>query len=62
MMGLITHHQSYGKGGGFAYLQRRLMAFWHPKAHMELVALENNYFLVKFMSNTDYEFAKFRGP
>lgn len=32
------------------------------KARMELVTIDNRYFLAKFASVDDYEFAKYRGP
>lgn len=51
-----------GKTVGYAYLLRRLNIMWHPKARMDLITLENNYFLVKFGSIMDYEFAKYGGP
>lgn len=35
---------------------------WQPKSRMELITLENDYFLVKFSSVCDYEYAKFGGP
>lgn len=47
---------------GYAYLLKRLTALWHPKARMELVTIEGGYFLVKFASLEDYEFAKYGGP
>lgn len=51
-----------GKTVGYAYLLRRLNIIWHPKAKIELITLANNYFLVKFGSIMDYEFAKYGGP
>lgn len=37
-----------GRRVGYAYLLRRLNSLWHPKGRMDLIALENDYFLVKF--------------
>lgn len=51
-----------GRRVGYAYLLRRITAMWHPKSRMELVALDNDYFLVKFASIDDYKYAKFEGP
>nr|GLL29927.1 uncharacterized protein LOC109169411 [Ipomoea trifida] len=34
-----------GRRVGYAYLLRRLNTMWHPKGRMELIALENDYFL-----------------
>lgn len=51
-----------GKKVGYAYLLKRLNTIWHPKSRMELITLENDYFLVKFGSVYDYEFAKYGGP
>lgn len=51
-----------GRRVGYAYLLRRLNTIWHPKSRMELIALDNDYFLVKFNSVCDYEFAKYGGP
>lgn len=48
-----------GRKVGYAYLLRRIIALWKPKGRMELVALENDYFLVKFGSMDDYKYAKF---
>lgn len=47
---------------GYTYLTKCLQTLWHPKAKMEIVALEEDYFLVKFNSITDYEFAKYGEP
>lgn len=51
-----------GKKVGYTYLLRRLNTIWNPKSRMELITLDNDYFLVKFGSITDYEFAKYGGP
>lgn len=51
-----------GRKIGYTYLLRRLSTIWHPKSKMDLINLENDYFIVKFKSKIDYEFAKFGGP
>ena len=51
-----------GRTVGFTYLLRRIKALWHPKSHIDLVAMDNDYFLVKFASKDDYNFAKYEGP
>lgn len=34
---------------------------WKPKGSLELIALENGFYIVKFGSCDDYNFAKFEG-
>lgn len=48
-----------GRTIGYTYLLRRIRALWKPKAPIELVAFENDYFIVRFASVDDYEFAKY---
>lgn len=50
-----------GRRIGYSYLAKRLFTLWNPKSRMELVTLETDYFLVKFGSVIDYEFAKYGG-
>lgn len=52
----------WGRSVSYNYLLRRLRTIWHPKAGMELIAIENDFFLVKFASMEDYSFAKYEGP
>ncbi|XVF57141.1 hypothetical protein PTKIN_Ptkin06aG0180000 [Pterospermum kingtungense] len=47
---------------GYNYLLNRIRTLWKPKAGMELVALENDYFQVRFASLVDYDHAKYEGP
>ena len=47
---------------GYNYLLKILIALWLPKSQMELVAIDNDYFLVKFASVNDYKYAKYEGP
>lgn len=52
----------WGRTVNYNYLLRRLRSLWHPKASMELIAIENDHYLAKFASVDDYKFAKFEGP
>lgn len=52
----------WGRAVGYNYLLRRLNMIWKPKATMEVVAIDNGYFLAKFETEEDYKFAKFEGP
>lgn len=52
----------WGRSVGYNYLLRRLQAIWRPKAQMNLIGLDNGYFLVKFEEEEDYKYAKFEGP
>lgn len=51
-----------GRNVRYTYLLKRLNTIWHPKSKMELTSMENDYYLVKFNSVADYEFAKYGGP
>ena len=51
-----------GRIVGFKYLEGRMRALWQPKSAMEVVAIENDYFLAKFASIEDYEYALYGGP
>ncbi|XP_031116887.1 uncharacterized protein LOC116020559 [Ipomoea triloba] len=51
-----------GKTVGYNYMLRRLRTIWNPKSGMDLIAIQNGYFLVRFSSVTDYEHAKLGGP
>lgn len=35
---------------------------WKPEGHMELFALEHDYYLAKFEALRYYELAKYEGP
>lgn len=52
----------WGKSVGYNFLLKKLHNIWKPNAFMDLVALENEYFLVKFYSKADYTFARGEGP
>lgn len=51
-----------GRTIGYNYLFRLNKALWKPKVPTSLVALENDYFIVRFSSIDDYDHAKFEGP
>lgn len=51
-----------GRTVGYNYLLRRIRKIWRPKSHVELVALDNDNFLVKLSYAEDYSYAKFEGP
>lgn len=52
----------WGRQVGYAHLLRRIMMLWKQKTKLELIAMENNYFLAKLHSIDDYEYALFGGP
>ncbi|XVF47835.1 hypothetical protein PTKIN_Ptkin03bG0142800 [Pterospermum kingtungense] len=41
--------------------KKKIKTLWRPKSNIELVALDNDYFLVNFASIQDYHFAKYEG-
>ncbi|XVF69877.1 hypothetical protein PTKIN_Ptkin11bG0116100 [Pterospermum kingtungense] len=47
---------------GYNYLIRRIKVLWHLKSNLELVAIDDDYFLAKFSSIDDCNFAKYEGP
>ncbi|XP_019173801.1 PREDICTED: uncharacterized protein LOC109169373 [Ipomoea nil] len=51
-----------GRSVGYAYLLRRLTSMWKPKGKMELIAIDNGYFIVRFGAVEDLEHAMFEGP
>ncbi|XP_019198912.1 PREDICTED: uncharacterized protein LOC109192673 [Ipomoea nil] len=51
-----------GRKVGYAYLKRRLTSMWKPQGHMDLIAIANDYFLVRFGTTEDLEFAMYEGP
>ncbi|XP_019161010.1 PREDICTED: uncharacterized protein LOC109157614 [Ipomoea nil] len=51
-----------GRRVGYAYLQHRLTSMWKPKGSMDLIAIANEYFLVRFGSVDDLEFSMYEGP
>lgn len=51
-----------GRRVSYSYLYQRMKAMWRPEGTMDLIALNDDYFVVKFVALRDYEFAKFEGP
>lgn len=51
-----------GRKVSYSYLLQRLKTMWKPEANFDLIALDQDYFVAKFESRRDYEFAKFEGP
>ncbi|XVF74478.1 hypothetical protein PTKIN_Ptkin13bG0113500 [Pterospermum kingtungense] len=47
---------------GYNYPLHRIKALWHPKSQVELIAIDNDYFLVKFASMEDYNHGKENCP
>lgn len=41
----------------YNYLLRRLRTIWNPSSGMELIAIENDYFLARFSTMEDYNFS-----
>lgn len=52
----------WGRTMGYNYLLRRLKTMWRPKEAFDLIAINNEYFLVQFASSDDYAFTKFESP
>ena len=51
-----------GRSIGYKTLLVKLSNLWRPKAAMDLVAMDNGFFIVKFSSNDGYNYAKYGGP
>ncbi|XP_019173022.1 PREDICTED: uncharacterized protein LOC109168452 [Ipomoea nil] len=51
-----------GRKVGYTYLLKRLQTMWMPRGILELIAIDNDYYLVRFGSVDDLEFAIFEGP
>ena len=47
---------------GYKTLLQKITVLWRPKASLDLVAMDNGFFLMKFSSVDDCEFAKCGGP
>lgn len=54
--------QVLGRRVSYSYLNQRMKAMWKPEGTMDLIALNDDYYVVKFEMLWDYEFAKFEGP
>ena len=42
-------------------LLRKMSNLWRPKGGMDLVAIDNGYFFMKFASTNNYDYAMFGG-
>lgn len=51
-----------GRSIGYAYLSRRVKELWKPKSPIDLIALDNDFFLARFNSREDFDFALEGGP
>lgn len=51
-----------GKSVGFNFLEKRLNQWWARKGVITIVDLDNEYYLVKFSTDDDFNFALFEGP
>lgn len=51
-----------GRKVNYPYLLQRLQKMWKSKVVFDLITLDQDFFLAKFESLQDYEFAKFEGP
>ncbi|XP_019172110.1 PREDICTED: uncharacterized protein LOC109167542 [Ipomoea nil] len=51
-----------GRKVGYSYLLQRLQKMWKPEACFDLITLDHEYYIVRFESQRDYDFAKFEGP
>lgn len=51
-----------GRRIGYNYLFRRIKALWKPKGPVDFVALDNDYFIVRFACIDVYDHAKYEGP
>lgn len=51
----------WGRTVNYNYLLRTMRTLWRPKADMELIAIENDYYLVRFSLVDAYSVAKYEG-
>ncbi|XP_031120215.1 uncharacterized protein LOC116023359 [Ipomoea triloba] len=51
-----------GRKVNYSYLQQRLQRMWKLEGVFDLIAISHDYYIAKFESLKDYEFAKFEGP
>ena len=51
-----------GKKISFRALESKLYQFWAREGILEIIDLSNNYYMVKFSSYYDYDFALTSGP
>ena len=51
-----------GRNIGYHLLLKKIQEIWRPKSLIDLVAIDNGFFLARFSSEEDYEYAKYEGP
>ncbi|KAJ1392760.1 hypothetical protein SESBI_35587 [Sesbania bispinosa] len=51
-----------GKRVGRGFLYSRLSKLWNPRGDLELIDLENEYFLIRFSASEDYDMVFEDGP
>ena len=51
-----------GRSISYTTLLNRIKALWKPKSAIDRVVLDNAFFLSKFTTTKDYDFAKYGGP
>ena len=51
-----------GRDIGYNLLYRKIHELWKPKASVDLVAIDNGFSSIRFSSEEDYEFTKYKGP
>ena len=47
-----------GRNTGYHLLLKKIQEIWRPKASIDLVAIDNGFFLARFLSEEDYEYAR----
>ena len=52
--------QLLGRSIGYNLLHRKISELGYPKTTIELVTIDNGFFLAKFSSDEDYEYANLR--
>lgn len=51
-----------GKEEGFRFLANRIEKMWCSVDKFEMIDFKNNFFLISFSNDKDYEFALLEGP
>ena len=51
-----------GENIGYNLHYRKILELWKPTASVDLVAIDNGFFLAWISSEEDYEFTKYEGP
>ena len=47
---------------GYMLLYKKIYEMWKPRALMDLVAMDNGFFLARFSSEKDFDLAKYERP